>query len=284
MIRFEPAASETLYFHRKRQYLVTALTGSTGAVVERCENTAFCEVRFLSATCKVLTDSAQGNHCTYTGPEWDKAIGIFHFRARMYDAESGRDPIKFPTRHGNLFEHTKANPFNYIDGLGLTPCGVDVATNLLYSIFITILQQLAEWTRQNLDKITMYIYPHETIVDCNCEGIGCRLNDSRIIVIPQSRFSITVLGSGVSFQITKGENSIDQQSRCRPPSECGDDSLNIQQEFTAKVENQAGGQLVSESMTVKLMFTTGIGYSRFNPYEFDTVTETTEEEGVDDER
>lgn len=53
------------------------------------------------------TSTAEGNRYTYTGREWDEELGLYHYRARMYDSFSGRflgrDPIGY--RGGvNLFK------------------------------------------------------------------------------------------------------------------------------------------------------------------------------------
>ena len=131
VIRVEPAANETLYFHRNQQYSVTALTSSTGAVVERYAYTAYGEPKFLSGTGTVLTDSAKDNRYTYTGREWDKVIGLYHFRARMYDVESGRfcgrDPIGYAGSPGNLFVVFGGQMTSFVDPSGTSitsiPCG-----------------------------------------------------------------------------------------------------------------------------------------------------------------
>lgn len=46
-----------------------------------------------------LTTSTDNNRYTYTGREWDKALGLYHYRARIYDSISGRflgrDPLGY---------------------------------------------------------------------------------------------------------------------------------------------------------------------------------------------
>jgi RHS repeat-associated protein len=122
VIRIEPAASETLYYSRNQQYSVTALTSSTGTVVERYAYSAYGEPKFFSGTGTVLTDSARDSRYTYTGRECDKAIGLYHFRARMYDAESGRfcgrDPIGFKGGGKNFYALLSLNPLDGTDPTG----------------------------------------------------------------------------------------------------------------------------------------------------------------------
>ena len=127
VIRVEPAASETLYYHRNQQYSVTALMSSTGAVVERYAYTAYGEPKFLRSTGTVLTDSVKDNRFTYTGRERDESIGLYHFRARMYDGESGgfcgRDPLMYIDGL-RLYAYAKLRPLHWLDFTGLKPVGV----------------------------------------------------------------------------------------------------------------------------------------------------------------
>jgi RHS repeat-associated protein len=78
------------YFHRNQQYSITALTDGTGGIVERYAYTAYGQPTFLDGSGTVLTSSAEDNRYTYTGREWDEVLGLYHYRARMYDATEGR--------------------------------------------------------------------------------------------------------------------------------------------------------------------------------------------------
>jgi RHS repeat-associated protein len=84
-------------------------------VVERYAYSAYGEPKLLSGTGTVLPDSAKDNRYTYTGREWDKAIGLYHFRARMYDSESGRfcgrDPLITSRTMLNLYAGQFASKF-----------------------------------------------------------------------------------------------------------------------------------------------------------------------------
>ncbi|XZE56132.1 RHS repeat domain-containing protein [Planctomycetaceae bacterium SH139] len=104
VLRYEPSATETLYYHSNQQYSIIALTDNTGAIAERYAYSAYGEPVFVSATGTVLADSAEDNRYTYTGREWDEGLGLYHFRARMYDSESGRflgrDPLHYADSKG----------------------------------------------------------------------------------------------------------------------------------------------------------------------------------------
>ncbi len=86
-------------YDRTQQYSITALTDGAGQVVERYAYTAYGEPTILDASLTVLPDSAVDNRYLYTGREWDGELGLYHYRARMYSANSGRfisrDPIGF---------------------------------------------------------------------------------------------------------------------------------------------------------------------------------------------
>ena len=110
------------YFHRNQQYSITALTDSSGNVTERYAYTAYGKLLVFDSAGAALTNSADNNRYTYTGREWDEAVELYHYRARMFDAESGRFCSKDPTgyqdsRNQYLFE--AANPSGYLDPSGL---------------------------------------------------------------------------------------------------------------------------------------------------------------------
>jgi RHS repeat-associated protein len=58
----------------------------------------------------------------FTGREWDEAIGFYYYRARYYDAESGRfvgeDPLKFKSGDFNTYRYVFNNPIHFIDPSG----------------------------------------------------------------------------------------------------------------------------------------------------------------------
>jgi RHS repeat-associated protein len=108
------------FHHRNQQYSVIALTNGSGAIAERYAYSAYGEPVFTNASGTVLSDSAKNNRYTYTGREWDEELSLFHFRARMYDAVSGRfcgrDPIGYVSP--SLYEYVLANPLYYVDPSG----------------------------------------------------------------------------------------------------------------------------------------------------------------------
>jgi RHS repeat-associated protein len=99
VMRWQTSNSTPVYYHRTQQYSITAITSSTGAVVERYAYSAYGAPTIANASGTVLTASAYNNRYTYTGREWDNDIQQYHYRARMYDASLGRfcsrDPIGY---------------------------------------------------------------------------------------------------------------------------------------------------------------------------------------------
>ena len=115
-------AGSLTYFHRNQQYSIVALTDSAGSIKERYSYTAYGSPTIFDGNGAVLTSSVENNHYTYTGREWDRDIKLYHFRARMYDAISGRfcsrDPIGYWDGL-NQYEFVRSNPIREIDPFGL---------------------------------------------------------------------------------------------------------------------------------------------------------------------
>ncbi len=118
VMRWTTSSSTAVYYHRNQQYSVTALTDSSGAVLERYAYTAYGVPTIANASGGVLSSSAQNNRYTYTGREWDNDIQQYHYRARMYDPGLGRfcsrDPIGYldgKSLYRAYFATTGKDPF-----------------------------------------------------------------------------------------------------------------------------------------------------------------------------
>ena len=88
VLRYEPAASQSRYYHRNQQYSIIALTDGVGAIQERYAYSAYGELTVLDGSGTV--QSGSDNRYTYTGREWDSELELYHYRARMYDPVAGR--------------------------------------------------------------------------------------------------------------------------------------------------------------------------------------------------
>jgi RHS repeat-associated protein len=106
------AVNGTLYYHANRQFCVTAMTNSAGAVVERYAYSPYGVTTILAPDgVTVRATSSEGNPFLYTGRRLDPEFAssstqaIYYYRARYYDPEQGR----FIGR----------DPLEYVDGMSL---------------------------------------------------------------------------------------------------------------------------------------------------------------------
>ena len=122
IVRVTTSNSETTWYHRNQQYSIVACTDSSGAATERYAYTAYGLPTITDGSGTVRTSSAIGNRYTYTGREWDGALGLYHYRARMYEATVGRfcsrDPIGYEGSLLNIYEYTSENPLCRLDPTG----------------------------------------------------------------------------------------------------------------------------------------------------------------------
>jgi len=123
------ATNGTLYYHTNRLYCVTALTDSSGDVVERYAYAAYGVTTILDpAATTVRATSSVGNPYLYTGRRLDpefasgSASTIYYYRARYYDPHQGRfigrDPAGYSTGQ-NLYAYCDAQPKVYTDPSGM---------------------------------------------------------------------------------------------------------------------------------------------------------------------
>ncbi|TWU40552.1 RHS repeat domain-containing protein [Novipirellula artificiosorum] len=126
------------YYHRNQQYSIIALTDGGGTVKERYAYDAYGTPTTLDASLSQLATSSENNRYTYTGREYDEALGLYHYRARMYDPVAGRfcsrDPIGFEGSPWNVYEYVGSRPIVNYDPFGHeiseiflpSPRGVDI--------------------------------------------------------------------------------------------------------------------------------------------------------------
>jgi len=110
-------------FNRNQQYSITALTDGGGIIKERYAYSAYGTPTILDVSGIARTTSAENNHYTYTGREWDEALRLYHYRARIYDPIAGRfcsrDPIGYEGSPWNLYEYVEARPLSNVDPSGM---------------------------------------------------------------------------------------------------------------------------------------------------------------------
>lgn len=100
-----------------------ALADENGNIVESYEYDAWGNVLSIKdGSGTVLSQSEIGNRYLWQGREYDSETGLYYFRARWYNPETGRwlskDPIGIAGGL-NLYVFCENNPVNFVDPMGL---------------------------------------------------------------------------------------------------------------------------------------------------------------------
>ena len=118
-------ARQEFYFHRDRLGNITEITDFEGTVVQSYVYDAFGKVIIYDKDGNEITPSSSNYLETpyaFTGRELDPETGLYFYRARYYDPQTGRfiseDPVKFEGGP-NFYVYTENNPINRIDPFGL---------------------------------------------------------------------------------------------------------------------------------------------------------------------
>jgi len=109
----------TSYYEADGLGSVTSLTNATGSLVQTY---AYDSRGKLTATSGSLISPFQ-----FTGREFDAETGLYNYRARYLDPESGRfiseDPIGF-SGGGNFYTYASNSPTGIVDPTGFAPCRI----------------------------------------------------------------------------------------------------------------------------------------------------------------
>ncbi|MCJ7484235.1 MAG: RHS repeat-associated core domain-containing protein, partial [Thermodesulfovibrionales bacterium] len=119
---YSGATSAPYYVHTNDIGSTTAITDSTGALVERVSYDTFGLPSFTDATGQPIATSSIGNMTLFQGREYDSELNLYNYRARYYDPIMGRflqmDPVGYKDSM-NLYQGMGMNPINSIDPMGL---------------------------------------------------------------------------------------------------------------------------------------------------------------------
>jgi len=148
--------NERTYWHHV-DHLGTseAITDEEGEVVWEANYGVFGEV--------LMSNGSKSFEPSYTGKEWESAIGLYYFNARWYDPNLGRFITEDPARDGeNWYGYCENNPLKYIDPDGRITVKqiVDV-----FSKMITATQQLGKSNNNNTNRSLYNQQFHTTRVE-----------------------------------------------------------------------------------------------------------------------
>ena len=126
VIPAQAGIQDDYYCGHDHLYSPTVLFDPAGNVAERYEYDAYGKANILSSNYSLLTSSQFANPYLFTGRRLDTmdsgSLTIYHYRARGYDAETGRfmqrDPLGYVDGM-NLYEYVKSNPLGHFDPSGL---------------------------------------------------------------------------------------------------------------------------------------------------------------------
>jgi len=116
-------STETNTYYALTDHLgtVTALADENGAIVESYEYDAWGNITVYDENDVEIAQSQYGNRFTFQGREYSWSTGLYNFRARWYDPETGRwlskDPIGISGGF-NQYVFCGNNPVMFVDPWG----------------------------------------------------------------------------------------------------------------------------------------------------------------------
>ena len=117
------AGGATFYYHTDGLGSVTGLTNTTGQFVETYSYDIYGNPTIKDAQGQKRWTSALGNRFLFTGREYLYSLGVYDYRARIYDPYLGRfwqpDPIGHSGDGSNIYRYCGNDPVNHTDPSGL---------------------------------------------------------------------------------------------------------------------------------------------------------------------
>lgn len=113
------------YYHHNALGSVAGISDQTGKLVEQYEYDPYGNVTILDGQFQPRASSVIGNPYLFTGRRLEAETGLYYYRARHYDPETGRflqrDPLGYVDGN-NLYAYAVNNPVNFFDPLGTEIC------------------------------------------------------------------------------------------------------------------------------------------------------------------
>jgi RHS repeat-associated protein len=132
MVNVSGTIETSYYYHANALYCVSALTDINGNIVERYEYNPYGKVTistnagpdgiWFTPDDTYASFSALGNPFLYTGRRLEPETGLYYYRARCYDPDSGRFVARDLLEYADgmsLYQYLQSNPMAYFDPLGL---------------------------------------------------------------------------------------------------------------------------------------------------------------------
>ncbi len=117
------SGSSYRFYHYDANGNCILLTDMGGNLLEQYEYDAFGKPYYFTSYGAQLSASNDGNRFLFTGREWLSELGLYDYRARLYQPELGRflqpDPKEFEAGDYNIYRYCHNDPVNRSDPLGL---------------------------------------------------------------------------------------------------------------------------------------------------------------------
>jgi len=117
-----------VYYLKDALGTVTDVVDASGSVVQRYEYESFGKITSIrnGTGIDISNNPAVNTSFTFTGREWDEDAGLYYYRARYYDASTGRflqqdpDPgkVQNPMTVINKYAYAGNSPTKYVDPFG----------------------------------------------------------------------------------------------------------------------------------------------------------------------
>ncbi len=120
--------AESYFYLKDSLGTITDIADSAGNLVQHYVYSSFGKIIKITNSAEQITTSPEFKaEFTFTNREWDEETGLYYYRARYFDSESGRfiqsDPdagrLSNPSSFASKYAYVQNNPTSLIDPFGL---------------------------------------------------------------------------------------------------------------------------------------------------------------------